>query len=166
MKTFCLTTMIAVFLIFCTNGIQAQTTQTKLNHVELFKQLTGIWKGEMGKDTTFFMEIKSFYNGFETYLKTETKGKIVLEEKTIMGYDKKSDKLIESGIINNSPEVILWALWFTSTNKCEEVLFEDISNPDKAILKWIFELPSSDLFVWTSLKNNKTTGTYTFHREK
>jgi hypothetical protein len=33
MKTFCKTTMIVVFLLFCTNGIQAQTTQAKLNKV-------------------------------------------------------------------------------------------------------------------------------------
>ena len=55
----------------------------------------------MGKDTIFTMEIKSFYSGFETYIKTETKGELVLEEKALMGYDKKSDKLIESGIINS-----------------------------------------------------------------
>jgi hypothetical protein len=166
MKRFYWTTISAIFLLFFPIWINAQSALIKLNHVELFKQYTGVWKGEMGKDTTFFMEIKSFYNGFESYLKTETKGRIVIEEKTIMGYDKKSDKLIESGIMNNSPEVILWALWFISTNKCEEVLFEDISNPDKAILKWTFELPTPDLFVWTSFKNNKPAGTYTFHREK
>jgi len=161
-----LATLIVVSLLICSNSIQGQPVQRSLNHAELFKQYTGVWKGEMGKDTTFFMEIKSFYNGFETYLKTETKGKMVLEEKTIMGYDKKSDKLIETGIVNNSPEVILWALWFTSKNKCEEILFEDISNPDKAILKWTFELPSPDLFIWTSFKDNKITGTYSFHRSK
>ena len=166
MKSFFKGSLSALLLFLFVVGVQAQTTQTKLNQVELFKQYTGVWKGEMGKDTTFFMEIKSFYNGFESYLKTETKGKIVLEEKTIMGYDKKRDKLIETGIINNSPEVILWALWFTSTNKCEEVLFEDISDPEKATLKWTFELPSPDLFLWTSFKNNKATGTYTFHRAK
>ncbi len=33
MKKFCLPFAIAIFLIVCTNGIQAQTTQTKLNPV-------------------------------------------------------------------------------------------------------------------------------------
>ena len=107
MKTFSLTTMSVVFLLCLSIGIQAQTTQTKLNNLELFKQFVGTWKGEMGKDTAFVMEIKSFYNGFESYLKTETKGKILIEEKTIMGYDKKIDKLLESGIDNSSPAIIL-----------------------------------------------------------
>jgi hypothetical protein len=136
------------------------------DQIELFKQFTGVWKGEIGKDTIFTMEIKSFYDGFETYVKTETKGKLVLEERALMGYDKKSDKLIESGIINNSPEIILWALWFTSEKKCEEVLLADISNPENAILKWEFELITPNSMMWYNLKNNKITGKYTFYREK
>ena len=166
MKTFSLTTMSVVFLLCLSIGIQAQTTQTKLNNLELFKQFVGTWKGEMGKDTAFVMEIKSFYNGFESYLKTESKGKIIIEEKTIMGYDKKIDKLLESGIDNSSPAIIQWAMWFSSANKGEEVFLEDVSNPEKATLKWTFELKSPDLMVWSNIVNSKTTGTYTFHREK
>ncbi len=141
-------------------------SSSELNQVELFKQFTGVWKGEMGKDTIFTMEIKSFYDGFETYVKTETKGKLVLEEKALMGYDKKSNKLIESGIMNSSPEIILWALWFTSDKKCAEVLLTDISDPENAILKWEFELITPNSMVWYNLKNNKVTGKYTFYREK
>ncbi len=166
MKAFGLITIIAVLLLIYSKGIQAQTSQPKFNQLELFKQFVGTWKGEMGKDTTFLMEMKSFYDAFECYLKTETKGKILIEEKTVIGYDKKNDKLIESGILNSSPDIMIWAIWFISENKCEQVLLQDISNPEKAIYKWTFELASPDLFIWTNLKNNKTTGTYTFHREK
>jgi hypothetical protein len=166
MKRVYSTVAVAVFLLFCLNGLQAQTTQIKLNHVELFKQFVGTWKGEMGKDTTFIMVMKSFHDAFECYVKTETRGEILMEEKTLIGYDKRRDLLIEAGLLNNSPEIILWAVWFTSSNKCEEVFLHDISNPEEAIYKWTFELPTPDLFVWTSIVNNKTTGTYTFHREK
>ena len=158
--------MIAVFQLFCLNGYQAQTRQIKFNQVELFKQFLGTWKGEKGKDTAFMMETKSFHDAFESYVKTETKGKIIIEEKTLTGYDKKNDKLIESVIINSSPNIILYAMWFTSVHKCEGVLFEDVSNPEKAILKWTFELPSPDILVWTNIKDNKPTNTYIFHREK
>jgi hypothetical protein len=166
MKTLCSTAIIAVCMLLIMDETQAQTTQTKLNQVELMRQFIGTWKGEMGKDTAFVMEIKSFYNGFESYLKTETKGKIVIEEKTIMGYDKKSDKLIESGLMNSNPYIITWVNWFSSSNKMEAVLLEDVSNLEKANFKWTFELKSSDLMVWSNIVNNKTTGTYTFHREK
>ena len=166
MKTHYLTTITIVLLLLCTVGLMAQNTQTQLNQVELMKQFLGTWKGEMGKDTAFVMEIKSFYNGFESYLKTETKGKIIIEEKTIMGYNKKIDKLIESGIMNSNPEIMSWANWFLSPNKFEGVLLEDISNPEKATLKWTIELTSPDVMVWSNIVNNKSTGTYTFHRIK
>ena len=166
MKKFCLTIIIVTSLLLSPSNIHSQNTLKGLNQIELFKQFTGVWRGEMGKDTIFTMEINSFYNGFETYVKTESKGKLVMEEKALMGYDKKSDKLIESGIISNSPEVILWALWFTSDKKCEEVLLEDIANPEKAILKWEFELLTPNSMAWNNLNNNRITGTYTFYREK
>jgi hypothetical protein len=43
MKKICFTTTIVIFLLLCTNGIQAQTTQTKLNQVELMKHFIGTW---------------------------------------------------------------------------------------------------------------------------
>jgi hypothetical protein len=73
MKTFCLTTMIVVFLLLCTQGIQAQTQQTKLNQAELLKQFLGTWKSEMVNDTTWAGEMKSFGNGLEAYFKAELK---------------------------------------------------------------------------------------------
>ena len=51
MKKICLTTAIAVFLLFCSNGIQAQTTQTTLNQIELMKQSVGTWQ----KDVDIFV---------------------------------------------------------------------------------------------------------------
>ena len=75
MKTFCLTTMIVVSLLLCSNGIQAQTTQSQLNQVELMKQFIGIWKAQMGKDTIFIMEGKTFGKGLEFYWKTDIKRK-------------------------------------------------------------------------------------------
>jgi predicted alpha/beta superfamily hydrolase len=54
MKKFCLTISIAVFLLFCLNGLQAQTTQTKLNKVCL--------------DNTEQFSITSKYVEGETYV--------------------------------------------------------------------------------------------------
>jgi hypothetical protein len=52
MKKLCLTTVVFVFLMFISNVIQAQSTQTKLNQVELAKQFLGTWQGNTGKDTS------------------------------------------------------------------------------------------------------------------
>lgn len=164
MKSFCSTILIVVFLLFCPNASQGQITGAKLNQVELFKQWIGNWQAEIDKDSTFMMECKPFYNGYEFYLKIETKGKIIFAEKILMGYDKTKDKFIEF-VINSNSDITHMACWFTSAIKCEEVLIKDISDPEKATEKWIYEFKSPDLLVWTEIGNGKTTGTYVFHLE-
>ena len=166
MKAFCLTITIAVFFLICLTGLQAQNTQLKLNQVELMKQFTGTWKAETGKDTTFTIEDKSFGDGHDVYLKTETKGKTIWEAKTLVGYDKKHDILIETIIENESPEITLFAIRFIAPNKFEEILLEDISNPEKATEKWTYELTSPDLHIATYMKNNKIVSVNTFKRIK
>jgi hypothetical protein len=112
----------------------------KYRAVELEKQFTGTWKAEGGKDTLLIKEVKPYFNGgFVTYLKIETKGKIIMQEMTHLGYDKNTCKLIESALTNLSPDITLMTAWFTSANKAEEVPLEFISDPESAPLKWTFE---------------------------
>lgn len=165
MKTICSTILIVVFLLLCSNAAHAQTIEAKLNQVELFKQWIGDWKAEIDKDSAFIMECKPFYNGYEFYLKIETKGKIVFEQKTLMGCEKAKDKFIEVAINNSNSDIELMACWFTTEKRCEEVYLKDISNPEKATEKWVFEFKSPDLLLWTEIGNSITTGTYAFHRE-
>jgi hypothetical protein len=165
MKKICLTITIAVLLLICSNAIQAQTTQTKLNQVELMKQFLGTWKSEMVQDTIWTGEGKSFGNGMELYFKGETKGKIVSEMKSLIGYDKKNDKLIEADLMNSS-DIMVYAFWFNLKNKCIEIPYEYIANPEKAPLKWDIEFKSPDLFIQTLTENNKIVQVMTFKREK
>jgi hypothetical protein len=147
-------------------AVKGSSTAKKLNQVELMKQWIGIWKADMGKDTTFTIECKSFNKGFEYYLKQESKGKLIVDWKTLVGYDKKTDRLIESLIFGGDPELQLCSMWFTTSTKCEEYLLEDLPNPDKARESWTFEFRSPKILIWTSLVNNKPAMVYTFHREK
>ena len=163
MKKIYLTITIAVFLLICFNRIQAQTTQTKLNQVELMKQLLGSWKSEAFQDTIVTGEMKSFGNGLEWYSKTEVKGKIVREGKSLIGYDKKNDKLIECYLSNGSPDIILYSMWFTSANKFEEILLKDVSNTENTLIMKS-EFKSPDLFIENDFVNNKLINTYTIHR--
>jgi hypothetical protein len=165
MKKLCFTTTISLLLLICFNGLQAQTTQTKLNQVELMKQFIGTWKS-VEKDTTFIWECKSFGEVLEFTIKDETKGKVTIGAKSVMGYDKENDRLIDSVIQDNSPEIFLCPCWFTSTNAFTQIMGKDIPNPEKANLKWTVEFTSPDSFVVTEIKNNKTTFANTYHREK
>ena len=154
MKKFYLTTSIAVFLLLCTNGIQAQTTQTKLNQVELMKQFIALWKCDVAKDTTLFAEDKSYGTGQDCYFKYVTKGEIVMEERQLRGYDKKIDKYIVAAISKGN-DIELYAVWFVSKNKYEWIPLSDISNPEGASFKYEGEFKSPDTLIETTIENNK-----------
>jgi hypothetical protein len=168
MKKLCSITVIAVFFLLCTIGIQAQTTQTQLNQVELGKQFIGSWKCDVAKDTTYTTELTSFGNvgALEQSWKSITKGKILNEFKYLYGYDKKSDKYIVAQIVKSYAGINLTVIWFTSKSKCEVIPFEYLSNPEKATTKWEYELKSPDLMTYTAIENSKPVWTLTYTRVK
>jgi hypothetical protein len=164
MKTF-ITAPIAVFLSICLNGLQAQTTQVKLNQVELIKQYISNWKGEVGKDTTAFWDIKLNGTVLECNFKYVTKDKIVMEGKQLWEYDKKVDKFILSSITNGM-DTGTSVLWFTSKNKSIIIPFSDISNPEKATFRLEMEFKSPVIFIQKTIVNNNLVKTFTFDRVK
>jgi hypothetical protein len=93
MKKLCLTAVIFVFLLFVSNRIQAQTTQTKLNQVELIKQWLGIWQQNAGTDTINEMEIKSFGKALILAQYQLVKGKRSDLGIQLIGYDDRDDKI-------------------------------------------------------------------------
>lgn len=165
MRAFCLTTMIALCLIHSDNGIQAQTTQTKLNQVELGKQFLGTWKAEIAKDTFNIWDQKLFGTGMEATIKIVTKEITITQGKAIVGYDHKSDKLIEADLLENSG-ITLYAFWFTSKSSCMQIPYRYISDPEQAPSKTIFEFKTPDLFIETCIQNNNVVAVYENNREK
>jgi hypothetical protein len=140
-------------------------TSKELNQVELLKQFLGTWKGEIGKDTIYIAEQKLFGTGMLGTIKTVTKGKTIMEGQAIIGYDKKSDKIIETDLIKGS-DIMIFGIWYTSKNTCIEIPYEYLSNPENAPVTWQYEFKSPDLMVWNYKENNKTIKSLTFHREK
>jgi hypothetical protein len=166
MKTIWFATLIMIFLLLSKGGIQAQTKQVQLNQIDLMKQFLGTWKCEMGKDTNAIVVYTIFGTTMEDNFKIITKEKIINSGKELFGYDKNNDKIIEAQLLESSPDLIIKVLWFTSKNTEEVVQFQDISNPENAILKWKIEFKSPDLWVMTTTQNNKVVSTLTFTREK
>jgi len=166
MKTFCFNSIIAILLLICPNGMQAQTSQIELNQVELMKQWVGTWKTEISKDTFEIQDIRPFGTALEDDITIFTKDKVLNSIKSIWGYDKATDKIIACAISNSSPEIIMVAFWFTSKNICKEVPFQDISNPEKATIKWEWEIKSPDLSICTYSENNKVVNVLTYTRDK
>jgi hypothetical protein len=145
--------------------VKASETPKELNQVELWKKLSGTWKAEIAKDTSYIFEGKSSADEMRGIIKIVTKGKIIQEGKAIVGYDKKYDKLIDIELFKGA-DISLYAIWFTSKNTWERIPYEDISNPEKNTLKWKFEVKSPDLMIQTVIENNKQIGNNTFTRVK
>jgi hypothetical protein len=164
MKTFFLTTIIAVFFVLSTNRIQAQTSQTKLDQVEFMKNFFGSWTAEWGKDTILNYNARPFGKGSERDWTLSTKGKIFDSGKILYGYDAVNDKLIEVNLYKSTPNIILNAWWVTSNTTFEGVPLKDISNPKNAAFRFNCVIKSPDLFVMTYFMNNNVVGTYTFTR--
>jgi hypothetical protein len=162
MKTIWLPTLVVAFLLFCTNGSQAQNAQAKLNHYDL-KQNVGIWKSEIAKDTTSFRDFKSYGTGFVTDWKIVTKETTVNEWIISFGYVMEIDKYI---ITSKGNDIQVYAAWFASKNTMLIIPYADISNPEKASWKMTDEYLSPDKFVETILVNDKPVNTTTWTRVK
>lgn len=166
MKKNCLTITIAVFLLICLNGLQAQTTQTELNQMECINQLIGSWKCEIGKDTTSYNDYTSYGTGVDVNIKNVTKGKTVREARINWAYDKTLDKIIGLYQIKGEDIDPLWAVQWISKNKYFLVGYKDISNPKDASTRLEGTLKSHDLLETTYYVNNKPVNTVTYTRVK
>jgi hypothetical protein len=164
MKKTSLTIFVVLFILSFSNKLQAQTAQIKLNQVELMKQFAGTWKGEVGKDTIVLGDNVQFGYGLECKIQIQTNGNVLDEARQLFGYDKKSDKFIIAELIKSSPVIEVLAMWFTSEKSGEMVRFQDISDPESAVLKWKFEFRSPDIIVQTALVDGKVIKTVTTTR--
>jgi len=166
MKTSYSCTLIVIILLLCTNVIQAQTTQTKLNQMELMKQFLGIWKGELAKDTVMIMNFTSYGKAIEDNLKIFTKEKLLSSAKEIYGYNSKYDKIIIAAIGDDTPRMSLYAAWFSSKDTGNLVGYQYLSYPEKSAYKvqWILIHPDSSKRI--VFQNGKVISVSRYFREK
>jgi hypothetical protein len=115
MKTFCLTTVIALFLLFISNRMQAQTTQTKLILVVLAKQFLGTWQENTGKDTDTMVEGKLYGKALITNVYMVIKGKKSDSYLSCFGYDDRDDKIKGYNLITNA-DFATWIGVFTMSD--------------------------------------------------
>jgi hypothetical protein len=75
MKKFCLTTQIAVFLLICLNGVQAQTETANPDQIKFIQALKGTWKSDISKDTVMVVEYQQYGNSMVEYVSRVINGK-------------------------------------------------------------------------------------------
>jgi hypothetical protein len=113
MKKLSLTTVIFLFLLFLSNGIQAQTSQTKLNQVELAKQFLGTWQHDVSKDTVEIWEAKAYGKALIITNYRVVKGNKSALDVNNIGYDDRDDK-IKGFILYPNTDFVTWIGIFTS----------------------------------------------------
>ena len=165
MKKLSSTTLFFVFLLFISMGIQAQSTQTKLNQVELAKQFLGTWQGIIGKDTVGMWEGKLYGEAVMAYVYMVIKGVKSDSYISLFGYDDRDDKLKGYTISPNS-EFGTWIGAFT-TDKVLKMDGLDTFKPEKIWYKAEFEYKTpTEVIIRNYNAKGIKTGEYTYKKIK
>lgn len=141
-KTF-LSMTIIVFLLLCSNGVQAQNATNDLDQLKLAqKYWVGTWQGMMN-DTTFIWEMKQDGNVI-----IETDYIIVNGKKSIDSYwnysykPERNNFYIFGALIRGGYMTLIGS--FTADNKWIQKAVENF-NPDKVVLtvEFVFDSPTN-----------------------
>ena len=165
MKACLLTTMTVVFLLCFTIGIQAQSTQTKLNQVELSKQFLGTWQANTGQDTVQMWEGKQYGKAMITNAYMVIKGIKSDSHLSCYGYDDRDDKLKGYSLTTNA-DFATWIGVFT-TDKMFKIDGLDNFKPEIIWWKAEFEFKTpTEVIVRNFNPDGVKTGERTFKKVK
>ena len=152
---------LSVIALCCSLNLQAQSSETDLDQVELMKQFIGPWKAELREDTTllWWFRPSSFGEGYNSIAHWEAKGKTYRTTQGIIGFSG-SPKKGFSGV----SFYILWPDGTLSRDEgkfvSEKKLYIERFNKThtKAFAKWELEFQSQDKFTstWTPQGPNGT----------
>jgi hypothetical protein len=147
---FALPVIVLGLLAFTNDNFNARlkesSLQTNLNQTELFKKFIGTWEMVLNKDTVFTFVAKSINNGVDLYLKEESNGTIMIEQKGIMEYDSNGDRFIQKNPLDNNQQYPI-AMWFSSDSLCEAGMVSIISDPARVPVERKWEFKSPDLLI-------------------
>ena len=149
MKTVCLTTIVALFLVLCTNGIQAQTAQKKLNQVELMNQVIGKWQAPVGKDTIETWDCQKYGNALIIKVDQVIKGKKTPMYVNNLGFDSKADKFKGYALFPDGTYTT-WIGSYSTDKKSSFDLVHDF-NANEIFNKFESVITNSNEWIWTLL---------------
>jgi hypothetical protein len=165
MKAFCLTTTFALFVLFIPTGIKAQTTQIKLNQVELVQQWLGTWQNDANKDTIDIWEVKPYGKAIIAKVYRIIKGFKSDSYVVNFGYDSRDDKLKGFNLMPNT-DFMTWIGAFT-TEKLFKVDALDSFKPDIVWMKNEVEFKTpSEMVVRDYNTKGEKTGEWIYKKVK
>ncbi|MCX6560118.1 MAG: hypothetical protein NTZ26_06330 [Candidatus Aminicenantes bacterium] len=135
MNKFCSTTMMAVFLLLFSNEIPAQTIQSKLNQMELMKQLLGTWQSTIDEGTVQILETKLFGKAVIITVTNEIKGEKSPVFMELSGFDDRDGK-IKGFLVFPNGKYVTWIGQFITENTIRGNVVDNF-NPE--VILWIHE---------------------------
>jgi len=147
MKKFYLTTVIALFLLICSNGIQAQSDQATLNQAELMKKFLGTWQANVGKDTIEIWEGQQYEKALVIKVSQVIKGKKNLLYINNVSFDGNEGKSKGFLLLSNGGYAT-WIGFFTTEKIFMGNLVQNF-NPEMTDLKFQGVFTNSNEYIWT-----------------
>jgi hypothetical protein len=153
-------------LLICSKILQAQTTQPKLDQLELLKKAIGTWEYKISKDSTYTFHMEPYGDkGGTGWAKVTVKDKIIMEGQILFSYSKELDKVILAFLVKGK-EIALTVKWATAINRYTRVGYKYAANPESAPLRYEVEYTNQDTFIEDIIINNKKTVSKTWTRVK
>jgi len=151
MKKLCLTSVIAVLILFLSTGMQGQTTQPQLDQLKLMEQFLGNWQQDVGKDTVFVWEFQKFGKAIFANTYNIIKSQKIPFSIICYGFDKELNKF-KGYSLSSDGGYGTWIASFTSQSVYHVDAVQNL-NPDIIYEKYdcVFENPNQ----WTMTTFNQ-----------
>ncbi len=148
-------------LLFVPIGLQAQTTQTSLNQIELTRQFLGTWEENSSNDTIGAWEGKLYGEAVEAHVYLKANGSKIDSYITLFGFDRRDGKLKGYNYFPNS-QFATWIGAFT-TEKIFKIDGLDSFKPEVIWWKAEFEFKSPTEVILRNFNHSgEKTAEYTF----
>jgi hypothetical protein len=146
-------TMIAVFFLVCSIGVQAQTAQTQLNQLELMKQFLGTWQANSGKDTVEVWDCQQYGKAFIINVSDVVKGKKTPLYVNNVGFDSRDGKIKGYVLWPNDAAYTTWIGLFNSEKKFSVDIVDNF-NPGTVATKFEMVYITPKESTWTQFNKD------------
>ncbi len=166
MKTICKAILIAEFLLFSTNWVQAQKATTSLDQLKLAKVFfVGYWQGDTGKDTLDTWECQQYGNAFIINVYRVINGNKSFSYTENFGFSSKEEKF-KGFILYQSGIYMTWIGSFISEKKFSGDFVRNF-NPTAVFgrVEIVLETPTN-MIITNFNSDNVKTGEYKWSKVK
>ena len=155
-KTFFLTTLMFVFILTYSTGIQAQTAKSNLDPSKLQQQIIGKWEANVGVDTVEVWDCQQYGKSYINTVSLVIKGKKSPLYIANICIDSKEGN-VKGFNLNASGDYVTWIGLWTTEKKFSIDLVQNF-RPETVNLKGelLFETPTKMTFTFFNTDGIKT----------